>query len=35
MVVRFCEFEWDVNRILALEDPLRVDLRARTGRSGR
>lgn len=26
MVVRFCEFEWDVNRILALEDPLHVDL---------
>lgn len=26
MAVRFCEFEWDVNRILFKEDPLRVDL---------
>lgn len=26
MAVRFCEFEWDVRRILFLEEPLRVDL---------
>lgn len=26
MAVRFADFKWDVNRILAQEDPLRVDL---------
>lgn len=26
MVVRFCEFEWDVGRILYQEEPMRVDL---------